>query len=143
MCTKNKQQNSFDLTQDENVILDDIDTLMTETTDDNIISVAKRVILSANNNNERNAQMFMEHIGMNYAAPMDYKELSAKFNVSAERVRQVCANTRKKIRRNKDVTELLLSFAGWYYGRYVLYDCGVGIIGIAPNVSIWWRQYES
>lgn len=112
MCSKNKVLNRFDLTQDENVILDDIDTLMTETTDDNIISVAKRVILSANNNNERNAQMFMEHIGMNYAAPMDYKELSAKFNVSAERVRQVCANTRKKIRRNKDVTELLLSFAG-------------------------------
>ena len=112
MCTKNKVMNRFDLTQDENVILDDIDTLMTETTDDNIVNVAKKAILSANNNNERNAQMFMEHIGLNYTAPMDYKELSAKFNVSAERVRQVCVNTRKEIRRNKGVTELLLSFAG-------------------------------
>lgn len=112
MCSKNKVLNRFDLTQDENVILDDIDTLMTETSDDNMVNVAKRVILSANNNNKRNAQMFIEHIGLNDNAPMDYKELSAKFNVSAERVRQVCVNTKREIKRNKNVTELLYSFVG-------------------------------
>ena len=112
MCSKNKALNRFDLTQDENVILDDIDTLMTETSDDNMVNVAKRVILSANNNNKRNAQMFIEHIGLNDNAPMDYKELSAKFNVSAERVRQVCVNTKREIKRNKNVTELLYSFVG-------------------------------
>lgn len=112
MCTKNKMQERFDLTQDENVILDDIDTLATETSDDNMVNVTKRIILSANNNNERNAQMFIEHIGLNDTAPMDYKELSAKFNVSAERVRQVCVNTKREIKRNKNVTELLYSFVG-------------------------------
>lgn len=112
MCTTNKMQERFDLTQDENVILDDIDTFLTETSDDNMVNVAKRVILSANNNNKRNAQMFIEHIGLNDNAPMDYKELSAKFNVSAERVRQVCVNTKREIKRNKNVTELLYSFVG-------------------------------
>ena len=112
MCTKNKQQNSFDLTQDENVILDEIDTLITETNDDNMTNVVKKVILSANNNNKRNAQMFIEHIGLDDTAPMDYKELSAKFNVSAERVRQVCVNTKREIKCNKNITELLYSFVG-------------------------------
>lgn len=112
MCTKNKVQERFDLTQDENVILDEIDTLVTETSDDNMAHVAKKMILRANNNNERNAQMFIEHIGLNDAEPMDYNELSAKFNVSAERVRQVCVNTQREIKRNKKAMELLYSFVG-------------------------------
>lgn len=112
MCTKNKAQERFDLTQDENVILDDIDNLLTETSDDDMVNVAKKVILSVNSNNKRNAQMFIEHIGLTDNAPMDYKELSAKFNVSAERVRQVCVNTKREIKRNKNATELLYSFVG-------------------------------
>lgn len=112
MCTKNKVQEKFELTQDENVVLDDIDTLMTETSDDSMVNVTKKLILSANDHNKRNAQIFMEHIGLNDNTPMDYNELSAKFNVSAERIRQVCVNTQRRIKRNKKATELLYSFVG-------------------------------
>ena len=114
MCTADGRMDKRKETmqQDENVVIEDIDTKVIEMVDDDMESVAKRIIIDANNGNERNAEMFMLHIGMTCDEPMDYKELSAKFNVSAERVRQVCVNTQKTIKANKNATELLYSFVG-------------------------------
>lgn len=111
MCTSMKRLKRFDLVQDENKEVEQIDGLAMEMQDDNMVDVAKKIILKANHNNERNAEMFMLNIGL-VDAPMDYKELSAKFNVSAERVRQLCVNTRAEIKKNKHASELLYSFVG-------------------------------
>lgn len=111
MRTSKKKQERFDLVQDENILVENLDTLFTEMGDDNMVDVTKKVILKANKNNERNTEMFMLNIGL-VDAPMDYKELSAKFNVSAERVRQVCVNTRNEIKKDKTASGLLYSFVG-------------------------------
>lgn len=112
MCTAQKVLKRFDLQEDENVVIEDINTMSTEMVDDNMENVAKRAILKVNNQNERNAEMFMLHIGLTCGKPMDYKDLSAKFNVSAERVRQVCVKTRAAINENKNIKSLLYSFVG-------------------------------
>lgn len=111
MCSSMKKQKRFDLVQDENKEVEQLDCFTMEMQDDNMIEVAKKIILKANNNNERNAEMFMLNIGL-VDEPMDYKELSAKFNVSTERVRQVCVNTRAEIKNNKSASNLLYSFVG-------------------------------
>lgn len=110
MKTKNKSLKRIDLTQDENVVIDNLDTLCEEMAEDDMAEVAKFYILKANNKNERNAEMFMLHIGLTCESPMDYKELSAKFNVSAERVRQVCVNTAKTLRKDTKAIEALYAF---------------------------------
>lgn len=111
MSTSNKVQKRFDLVHDDNVVLDELDGLSDEMKEDNMVDVAKRIILDVNKNNKRNAEMFMLNIGIT-DAPMDYNELSVKFNVTAERVRQVCVATRRNIMRDKEATELLYSFVG-------------------------------
>lgn len=111
LCTSKKKGKRFDLQQDENIELDEINNLLTETTDDNMEEVAKQIIYDVNNHNTRNADMFMAHIGLT-CEPMSYNELSAKFNVSPERVRQVCVNTMRTIKNNKEHSELLYSFVG-------------------------------
>lgn len=112
MCTAQKVMNRFDLQEDENVIIENIDTILTETADGNMEDITKNAILKVNNQNERNAEMFMRHIGLIGDEPMDYKELSAKFNVSAERVRQVCVKTRSAINADSNLKSLLYSFVG-------------------------------
>lgn len=112
MCTTQKVLKRFDLQEDKSVIIEDISTMVTEMVDDNMEDVAKHTILKVNNQNERNAEMFMLHIGLTCDKPMDYKDLSAKFNVSAERVRQVCVKTRAAINKDKNIKSLLYSFVG-------------------------------
>ena len=112
MCTKDKRQKRFDLVQDENVVMDDIDTLVTETPDDNMTDVAKSIILKVNRQNERNANIFMQNIGLTCDNKMDYKELSARFKMTAERIRQICVNTSRSIKRNKKFSDLLYSYVG-------------------------------
>ena len=114
MCTADGRMDKRKDTmqQDENVVIENIDTKVIEMVDDDMESVAKRIIINANKGNERNAEMFMLHIGLTCDKPMDYKELGRKFNVSTERVRQVCVNTQKTIKANKNTTELLYSFVG-------------------------------
>lgn len=112
MCTKKKQMERFDLQQDENVDFTNYDGMVTEMADDNMADIIKSAIYKANKGNERNSEMVMLHIGLNGEEPMDYKELSAKFNVSAERVRQVYVNTISTIKANENTKELLYSFVG-------------------------------
>lgn len=111
MRTSKKKQERLDLVQDENVVIENLDTLMVETGDDNMVDVVKDTILKANKNNKRNADVFMLNIGL-VDAPMDYKELSAKFNVTTERIRQICVNTRRTIKNDKEASGLLYSFVG-------------------------------
>lgn len=133
MCTKQKMLNRFDLQQDENVILDgngekeyedgNDDELVTDSIvnlfteemgDSNVTDVLKMVVRKANKDNERNAEMALLHFGLvdDVEEPMDYKELSAKFQVSAERVRQVCVNTINAIKADENAKELLYAFVG-------------------------------
>lgn len=112
MCTAKRKCDRFDLTQDENVIIEDIDTLAEEMVEDDMEQEAKSIILRVNKNNQRNAEMFMKNIGLIGEKKMDYKELSVEFDISAERVRQVCVATRGAICKDKKATELLYSFVG-------------------------------
>lgn len=112
MNTYHAKQKKWDLTQDDNVELDTLDTLTISLVEENMSDSAKAVILRANKGNQRNAEIFMLNIGMNGNEPMDYKELSAKFNVSTERIRQVCVNTRSNIKANSKDMELLYSYVG-------------------------------
>lgn len=139
MCTKQKMMNRFDLQQDENVVLDgngekdyDNDSMIddnefTSTNDSifdsfteemgdgrNVTDTLKMIVRNVNKDNNRNAEMALLHFGLvdNVNEPMDYKELSVKFQVSAERVRQVCVNTINAIKENKNAKELLYSFVG-------------------------------
>ena len=82
--------------------------------DSNVTDVLKIVVRKANKDNERNAEMALLHFGLvdDVEEPMDYKELSAKFQVSAERVRQVCVNTINAIKADKNAKELLYAFVG-------------------------------
>lgn len=100
------------LVQDENVAVEDIQTKVTELQDDNFIEVAKRIILKANNGKQRNAEIFMLSVGLLGNSKMDNKELADKFNMTTERIRQICKNTRKEIKKNKKASELLYSFIG-------------------------------
>lgn len=132
MCTKQKMLNRFDLQQDENVVLDGngekasedgeddavTDGIFTSFTeemgDSNVTDVLKMVVRKANKDNERNAEIALLHFGLvdDVEEPMDYNELSAKFQVSAERVRQVCVNTINAIKADKNAKELLYAFVG-------------------------------
>lgn len=111
MCTSQKQINRFDLQQDENIEMGDIKTLTMEMVDDDMEDVLTKMVHKVNKN-KRNAEMVLLHIGMKGEEPMDYKELSAKFNVSAERVRQVYTKTIAAIKSNAHDKELLYSFVG-------------------------------
>lgn len=132
MCTKQGQLKRFDLQQDENVVLDgngekaseDADdevvtdgvfnTFAEEMGDNNVTDALKVAVRKANKGNDRNAEMALLHFGLvdDVEEPMDYKELSAKFQVSAERVRQVCVNTINAIKADKNAKELLYAFVG-------------------------------
>lgn len=112
MCTKKKNIERFDLQQDENVEMETIDTLSMEMVDDDMEDVFCGLVRNANNGNERNTEMVLLHLGIGAEESMDYKELSAKFNVSAERVRQVYVNTMSTIAHNPNAKELLYSFVG-------------------------------
>lgn len=132
MCTKQGKMKRFDLQQDENVILDgdctkqsedgedeivtnnEFNSFAEEMNNDNATHALKMVVLKANKDNNRNAEMALLHFGLvdEVEHPMDYKELSAKFQVSAERVRQVCVNTIKTIKADKNAKELLYAFVG-------------------------------
>lgn len=112
MCTKQTQQNKFDLVQDENVIMDNIDTMLDEMVDDNMEEITRMAVMKANNNDERNAQMFLLHIGLGGEKKLDYKEIGLKFNVSAERVRQICVKTQKTLKADKNAKAILYSFVG-------------------------------
>lgn len=111
ISTCQRHQKKFDLTQDDNIEIESLDSLTVSIVEENMIDTVKDIIFRANNGNKRNAEMFMLNIGLNYDK-MNYKELSAKFNVSAERVRQVCLNTRKNINANPLDKELLYSYVG-------------------------------
>lgn len=106
MCTKQKNLKRFDLQQDENVEMETIDTLSVEMVDDNMEDDFRSLVRCANKGNERNAEMVFLHLGIGTDKCMDYKELSAKFNVSAERVRQVYVNTMSTIAKSPRAVRL-------------------------------------
>ena len=134
MCTKQTQLKRFNLQQDENVILDgdgekasedgeDETTTATNTTfnslteemgESNVTEALRMVIRKVNKDNERNAEMALLHFGLvdEVEKPMDYKELSAMFNVSAERVRQVCAKNINAIKADDNLKDFLYAFVG-------------------------------
>lgn len=132
MCTKQKKMKRFDLQQDENVVLDGDGAKQSEDGEDEIITnnvfnsfaeemgdnnateTLKMVVRKANKGNKRNTEIALLHFGLTNEVeePMDYKELSAMFQVSAERVRQVCVNTINVIKADKSAKELLCAFVG-------------------------------
>lgn len=132
MCTKQKRMKRFDLQQDENVVLDGDGAKQSEDGEDEIITnnvfnsfaeemgdnnateTLKMVVRKANKGNKRNTEIALLHFGLTSEVeePMDYKELSAMFQVSAERVRQVCVNTINVIKADKSAKELLYAFVG-------------------------------
>ena len=132
MCTKQGKLKRFDLQQDENVVLDgngekaseDADdevvtdgvfnTFAEEMGDNNVTDALKMVVRKVNKGNNRNTEMALLHFGLvdEVEKPMDYKELSVKFQVSAERVRQVCVNTINAIKADEGAKEILYAFVG-------------------------------
>lgn len=134
MCTRQTQLKRFNLQQDENVILDgdgekpseDGEDEITATTDNifnslteemkdyNITEALKMVIKKVNKGNDRNEEMALLHFGLvdEVEKPMDYKELSAMFNVSAERVRQVCVKNINAIKADDKLKDFLYAFVG-------------------------------
>ena len=134
MCTKQSQLRRFNLQQDENVILDGegekasedgedetttatntiFNSLTEEMGESNVTEALRMVIRKVNKDNERNAEMALLHFGLvdEVEKPMDYKELSAMFNVSAERVRQVCAKNINAIKADDNLKDFLYAFVG-------------------------------
>lgn len=134
MCTKQTQLKRFNLQQDENVILDGdgekasedgedetttatntiFNSLTEEMGESNVTEALRMVIRKVNKDNERNAEMALLHFGLvdEVEKPMDYKELSAMFNVSAERVRQVCAKNINAIKADDNLKDFLYAFVG-------------------------------
>lgn len=111
MCSAQKKQDKFTLQQDENIILDSIDTLTEETPDENLEDIVRRAVLKINHHNKRNSEIFFLNIGLNGEKKMTYEELGRKFNLTDERARQICVNTRKQIKRNKMLLSLIYSYA--------------------------------
>lgn len=132
MCTRQGQLKRFDLQQDENVVLDGNGEKASEDVDDdgvtygifnyfteemgehNVTDGLKMVVRRANKGNDRNAEIALLYFGLvdDVEHPMGYNELSAKFNLSAERVRQVCVNTIKDIQSDESAKEFLYSLVG-------------------------------
>lgn len=135
MCTKQTQLKRFNLQQDENVILDGdgekpsedgeddatmattdniFNSLTEEMKDYNVTEALKMVIKKVNKGNDRNEEMALLHFGLvdEVEKPMDYKELSAMFNVSAERVRQVCVKNINAIKADDKLKDFLYAFVG-------------------------------
>ena len=134
MCTRQTQLKRFNLQQDENVILDgdgekpseDGEDEITATTDNifnslteemkdyNVTEALKMVIKKVNKGNDRNEEMALLHFGLvdEVEKPMDYKELSAMFNVLAERVRQVCVKNINAIKADDKLKDFLYAFVG-------------------------------
>lgn len=133
MCTAQKVMKRFDLQQDENVVLDGngernaknddedggstcgmFNIMADEDSQINVTDALKVVVRKVNKDNERNAQIALLHFGLvdDEDEPMDYKEISAKFNVSAERARQVCVATINAIKADESAKELLYAFVG-------------------------------
>lgn len=134
MCTKQTQLKRFNLQQDENVILDGegekasedgedetttatntiFNSLTEEMGESNVTEALRMVIRKVNKDNNRNAEMALLHFGLvdEVEKPMDYKELSAMFNVSAERVRQVCAKNINAIKADDNLKDFLYAFVG-------------------------------
>lgn len=132
MCTRQGQLKRFDLQQDENVVLDGNGEKASEDVDDdgvtygifnyfteemgehNVTDGLKMVVRRANKGNDRNAEIALLYFGLvdDVEHPMGYNELSAKFNLSAERVRQVCVNTIKDIQSDENAKEFLYSLVG-------------------------------
>ncbi len=135
MCTRQTQLKRFNLQQDENVILDGdgekpsedgeddatmattdniFNSLTEEMGESNVTEALRMVIRKVNKDNERNAEMSLLHFGLvdEVEKPMDYKELSAMFNVSAERVRQVCVKNINAIKADDNLKDFLYAFVG-------------------------------
>ena len=134
MCTKQSQLRRFNLQQDENVILDGdgekasedgedetttatntiFNSLTEEMGESNVTEALRMVIRKVNKDNDRNAEMALLHFGLvdEVEKPMDYKELSAMFNVSAERVRQVCTKNINAIKADDNLKDFLYAFVG-------------------------------
>lgn len=132
MCTRQGQLKRFDLQQDENVVLDGNGEKASEDVDDdgvtygifnyfaeemseqNVTDGLKMVVRRANKGNDRNTEIALLYFGLvdDVEHPMGYNELSAKFNLSAERVRQVCVNTIKDIQSDENAKEFLYSLVG-------------------------------
>ena len=134
MCTKQSQLRRFNLQQDENVILDGdgekasedgedetttatntiFNSLTEEMGESNVTEALRMVIRKVNKDNERNAEMSLLHFGLvdEVEKPMDYKELSAMFNVSAESVRQVCVKNINAIKADDNLKDFLYAFVG-------------------------------
>ena len=132
MCTKQSQLRRSNLQQDENVILDGegekasedgedetttatntiFNSLTEEMGESNVTEALRMVIRKVNKDNERNAEMSLLHFGLvdEVEKPMDYKELSAMFNVSAERVRQVCVKNINEIKADDNLKDFLYAF---------------------------------
>lgn len=84
--------------------------LTTFVAEEDMEETAKKVIIKVNANNERDAEIFMRNIGLIGDIPMDYKELSIRFNMTDERIRQICVKTRKSINDNPALKDLLYSY---------------------------------
>ena len=82
--------------------------------ENNVTEALRMVIRKVNKDNERNAEMSLLHFGLvdEVEKPMDYKELSAMFNVSAERVRQVCVKNINAIKADDNLKDFLYAFVG-------------------------------
>ena len=82
--------------------------------DNNVTEALKMVIREVNKGNDRNTKMALLHFGLvdEVEKPMDYKELSVMFNVSAERVRQVCTNNISAIKTDKKLKDFIYAFVG-------------------------------
>lgn len=109
LATKQRYIKKFDLQQDENVVLEENETISETFQEEDITKSIEFFVNKANNGNKRNVEIFFLNIGYYGDEPMDYKELSKKFNMTAERCRQICANTRKALESKKSY---LYSFTG-------------------------------
>lgn len=111
MCTERERIGRFDLQQDDNVVMEDLNELSSEKADGNLEKMEKMAesIIRRVTNSDRNTEMLMLHLGIKTDEPMDYKEIGTIFNVSAERVRQVCVSSLNAIRKDSKA-QILYSF---------------------------------
>lgn len=82
-----------------------------ELADDNMLDIVKSLIRKAVNNNERDAKIVEDYIGVN-GDEVSIKELAKEYGMSYERVRVICTKAKDSIRKNKKAKGLLYGFVG-------------------------------
>lgn len=113
MCSLQREMEKNDMEKDDNVVLEEIDMEYKEAKKTNEIeSEVKKIFSRINNGNERNTRMVIMHIGMDGNDPMEYKDIAKVFDVTTERVRQVCRDTIRAIKSDKETMELIYGLVG-------------------------------